>query len=671
MSAIISDKFRIYNAEQFLRALGDDVYDSEGNFVPGTGDELNNMYFFVGRPQSWYATLEIYSKVDALGGWASVTEGDIVQADTNSFQATVEAVYDDVILLKGITGANNLGTTPDVGSTLTVQPGSAGDGSTAITGVYRYATEDSPTAAFDNDAEYFSVYDDLIAAKRMTIGFTRGVIRRFNWALTGNDVYDMYKNDYSQSAPTAGIAGKLGSGAVTDRGQPYIPGGASSLAEAKFYVMNGDYEVFKCLYNGQSPANPDGIPAQKEPTTNPGVGAGIYRDPAGCFTAGGLFLEDLGNTESAADNTPYSLTSATGYVWKFMYKLSIDDVLRFLSTDFLPISLASEPTTGRGQVESLSFEGSIQSVLVENENTALPAAQYYAPVVGDGSGAIVGFQSNGTTITNLEIINPGGGVGNEYTYGKILIEDGVTYDGQPVGLFSDDTLTTPAVGVPAPGTDLAAFEVIISPKGGHGSGVVRPGSLVSTDIERELNCKRVMANIRLTYAEGEGDFPVDNDFRRIGILRDPVSVGNSPAIEETLSNLKKIAVGDGVTPITYAVDDTITQLRSTGGTAKGRVVSYEATTPTNGIISYYQSVTEHQDKGVVREFEEAATGGPIIGVGSVPAGAPVDAASALGATGLAGSEFVENTGDILYLENRRLITRAPDQIEDIKLVIEF
>jgi hypothetical protein len=26
---------------------------------------------------------------------------------------------------------------------------------------------------------------------------------------------------------------------------------------------------------------------------------------------------------------------------------------------------------------------------------------------------------------------------------------------------------------------------------------------------------------------------------------------------------------------------------------------------------------------------------------------------------------------MIYIENRRLITRAPDQIEDIKLVIEF
>ena len=42
-----------------------------------------------------------------------------------------------------------------------------------------------------------------------------------------------------------------------------------------------------------------------------------------------------------------------------------------------------------------------------------------------------------------------------------------------------------------------------------------------------------------------------------------------------------------------------------------------------------------------------------------------------GAGGLANPEIENNSGDVIYLENRRLITRAPDQIEDIKLVIEF
>ena len=39
--------------------------------------------------------------------------------------------------------------------------------------------------------------------------------------------------------------------------------------------------------------------------------------------------------------------------------------------------------------------------------------------------------------------------------------------------------------------------------------------------------------------------------------------------------------------------------------------------------------------------------------------------------GLASPEIENNSGDLIYIENRRLITRAADQIEDIKLVIEF
>ena len=38
---------------------------------------------------------------------------------------------------------------------------------------------------------------------------------------------------------------------------------------------------------------------------------------------------------------------------------------------------------------------------------------------------------------------------------------------------------------------------------------------------------------------------------------------------------------------------------------------------------------------------------------------------------MAAPELEPNSGEIVYIENRREITRAPDQIEDIKLVIEF
>ena len=81
-------------------------------------------------------------------------------------------------------------------------------------------------------------------------------------------------------------------------------------------------------------------------------------------------------------------------------------------------------------------------------------------------------------------------------------------------------------------SDVGAIEVVLPPQGGHGS-----------DQEVELNGKRVMTNIRLTYSEGSGDFPVDNDFRRIGIIQDPYNWGTTTfSTADTLSGLKAVTV---------------------------------------------------------------------------------------------------------------------------------
>ena len=71
-------------------------------------------------------------------------------------------------------------------------------------------------------------------------------------------------------------------------------------------------------------------------------------------------------------------------------------------------------------------------------------------------------------------------------------------------MFSDAALST---AVTTGASAVGALEIVLPPEGGHGS-----------DHETELNGKRVMTNIRLTYSEGSGDFPVDNDFRGIGII---------------------------------------------------------------------------------------------------------------------------------------------------------
>lgn len=621
MAAIISEKFRIFNAKQFLESLTEGSSD--------TGADRSRMYFFVGRPQAWDSFLEVYS-VD--GG--SFTAGNEVYVGANygaaTFKGTIVKVLPSSLLISSVGPQPT--SSPALGSGLTEYDGAADTGVTATTGVYRYSTENIPPAPLDNLTEKYSVYSDIIAAKRITSSFARSVIRRYNWDTANNPKFDMWKPNYSADAPGGGAIGVN------------TALGGDSISTAKFYVMNQQYEVFKCLYNGESIANPSGVNVVHEPKTNPSAGLGSY--------ANGIFTAPDGS-----------------YVWKYMYTMPTDDVLAFLSSDFMPIAAAGEAS--RVATETAAVAGSLDIALIKDGGTGLTNGTFYAPVLGDGTGAIAKLVVTAGAIESIEMESRGSG----YTYASIPVVTGVTLgtagSTEAIGLFSDVALTTPQA---VAATSNPALEVILPPQGGHGS-----------DFETELNAKRVMTNIRLTFVESAGDFPVDNDFRRIGIIKDPYEYGTTTfATADTLSGLKSVkitgATGD------YTPDEMISQT-VTGGTAKGTVVSWTLdagsptptpSTPGSGVLKYMQSPAYHRDDNeIVRDFASDASNA-VVGADSATQGtvevALADGTELVGATftdGLADPEIAANSGDLIYIENRRLITRAADQIEDIKLVIEF
>jgi hypothetical protein len=607
MAAIISDKFRIFNATQFLESLSEGASD--------TGSERTRMYFFVGRPQRWDSYVEIYSPSST-----AFVVGDEVYVGANyaaaTFKATVREVHENSLLLFGIGPSTS--SVPAAGSTLKGWNGVADTGATATTGIYRYSTEDVPPVPLDNLTEKFSIYDDIIAAKRITSDFARAVVRRYNWDLVANPKFDMWKPDYSATPGSGGQVGKQGAT------------GATSISEAKFYVINSQYELFKCLYNGENPANPSGQNATNEPKTTPSAGQGSY--------ASGIFTEEPGNA---------------GYVWKYLFTIPTNDVLRFLSTDFMPIVAPSDST--RQATEALAVNGSVNVVLVEDAGANLPNGTHYAPIIGDGTGGVVEMIVSGGSLVSTSMVS----AGSDYTYASVPLVTGTGSGASAYGLFSDSGLgSSVTVGPSATG----ALEVVLPPQGGHGS-----------NMEFELNAKRVMTNIRLTYAEGSGDFPVDNDFRRIGILKDPYAYGTTTfATVDTLNGLYALKItGAGAD---FQPDEVISQTVS-GGTAYGTVVSWtlDEGSVTDGVLKYIQSPNLHTDNGVVREF---GGGNAVVGDFSLASG-NIDTTSNANLLGVSFSsgkalpEVEPNSGDMIYIENRRLITRAPDQIEDIKLVIEF
>jgi hypothetical protein len=620
MAAIISDKFRIYNAQQFLTSLGDDYYDDNTlQLQSGPEDEISKMYFFVGRPQRWDAYLEIYN-VNTIG----FEIDDFVYTGTSfasaTFKASVRRINENSLILSNVGPA--LSSAPAIGSLLKGWNGTVNTGAEALTGVYRYGNEELPPVPYDNQKEKYDVYDDIIAAKRITTKYARSVIRRYNWNVVTNPKFDMWKPDYSPT--TDGFQ----TGKITATG-------ASSLYEGKFYVINSEYEVFKCLYNGESSAYPTGRQATYEPKTLPGAGQGTF--------SAGIYKEPVGTGE---------------YIWKYMYTVSTDDVLKFVSTDFIPI--AAKTNVSRLATEAAAVDGRIEVVVVENAGSNLPNGDMYAPIIGDGNGGIAKITIAGGSITKAVIEEQGQG----YTYASIALVNGTGSEETAYGLFTNNTLLTPVTTVGSNAT--GALEPIISPQGGHGS-----------NMEQELNGKRVMLNVRLTYDEGSGDFPVDNDFRRIGIVKDPLVNGTSNlATSNTLSGLYAVKI-EGATA-DYQSDEIISQTVA-GGTAYGTVVSWtlDADSTTDGVLKYIQNPENHTDNGVVRLFVSNGANA-IVGELSAASGtvdtALVDGTVILGSTfndGLASPEIKNNSGEIIYIENRRTITRAPDQIEDIKLVIEF
>ena len=569
MAAIISEKFRIFNAKQFLESLGEAA--------------PTNMYFFVGRPTSWYSYVEISNPTGTWDTTNTIDGGPLAGA-------SVVAIYDNSLLLS--TTASTAA--PTAGSTLT----QAVSGATAKIRSFRYATEDAPPAPLDNQTEKARVYDDIIAAKRIISDQARHVAPRYNWSLTTNPKFDMYRPDYS-ATPAGG--GALGVQTAL---------GSSSLSGSKYYVMNSNYEVFKCIYNGTSPASPTGTNVQFEPKKTPSAGEGAYSN--------GIYSEGVAN----------------GYVWKYMYTLSTGEVIAFLSSDFMPIGTYDGPA---------AVSGAVHVALDGGNSAALPATStFYVPIDGDGTGGIVKIVTTaGGAVSTVEIEDAGSG----YTYANVRVVDG--------NAFQDSALSAAVGSWPAAAT--AHIVAILSPEGGHGA-----------DLPSEFYAKRVMTNIRLTYAEGSGDFPVDNDFRRIGIIQDPVDWGTST--KSTATTLRGTFALKITNPSAdYVPDEVITQA---GTNAKGTVVSYDST---NKIVKYFQSPELHTHEGKVVAFSGT---GNVTGATSTATGAVDDAqdtalADIAFTDGIATPEIKPDSGDIVYIENRRLITRAPDQIEDIKLVIEF
>lgn len=464
-----------------------------------------------------------------------------------------------------------------------------------------------PPPPIDNQS-YLSHYrDTILFGKKVTSGNVRRVIKKIQW--TANTKYDMYRHDYDvyNKSPNSN---------------------SGRLYDSNFYVVNKDYRVYVCLYNGSSGTNLKGEPSQDEP---------LFTD-----------LEP-----SAAGD------SNDGYIWKYLFTIAPSDIVKFDSTEYIVLPNDWDTSTDfeiksiRESGDSKINNNQIKIVYIENSGSEVYVTGTY-PILGDGTGGEVQITANTEgEIVRTKVVNGGTG----YTFGIVDLKT----SGNP--------------------NNRAKLVPIIPPSKGHGY-----------DIYTELGADKVLIYSRFDTTTKE--FTANTSFAQIGIIKNPEQSNASNIFDaNTFSGLNSVKLN--TTPQKLPIiGDVLSQTRADGKVAQGYAASYDQET---NILKYYQDRSLYLTSGVdTTDTSQITTTGQLLpfesssnqitaGGGSGFQGS-IDTSFGgstlnlnnsivgLGVTfsqGLAGPEINKSTGDIIYIDNRSIVTRSNRQKEDVKIILEF
>lgn len=330
-----------------------------------------------------------------------------------------------------------------------------------------------------------------------------------------------------------------------------------------------------------------------------------------CLKSGGTSTKnpDVGTTE----NGIIDFRSDDGYIWKYLFTVSSIDSTKFLTSAFIPVKYiesapgdgADTATVDQYNVQQNAVDGAIYNIVVTARGSGYDS----------GNPPTITIEGNGTGAAGTVVVDENGQV-----EGITMTNFGSGYDYARVVFSSGAATARPVVG----------------PKGGFGA-----------DPRNDLKSHYVTLNTSLVYAEGGGDFIVGNDFRQIGVIRNPYNYNTTTvSTAETLSATKKITLVD--TSGSFTADQVI---EGTDSGAKAIVDHYDSAA---GVIRYHQT----DETG----YEPFTTDDEIADEGDT-SGVAVDS--------LSNPEVEPFSGEVVFLENRTPVNRQSDQIETIKLVLEF
>lgn len=544
-----------------------------------------------------------------------------------------------------------------------------------------------PSITKSVDETTYTAYQEMVFGKRVTASDVCAVVPRYNW--TSNTRYAAYRSN-------------------------------EDLTDKQFYVcVEGDdvFNVFKCLDNN-----------------------------------GNAVSNSVPNVSSTSPNDEFYSTQ-DGYVWKFMYSVDGTQFEKFATNDYMPViansQVSGNAVSGAVDVITVDYRGSNYDCYLSNTFNSIDVRVNGDPVkyniaddasannnyytgcylyltagsgVGEGK-KIVGYTVTGSSktvtlesafntlpdaTTTYEItpfVNIEGDGSNAIARALVNATSNSISSVQIISRGSGYTYATAEVtGNTGGSSNAAVLTVVKGPKGGHGSNP-----------EFELGVRSLC--ISTTFSNTETNkIPVANDYRTIGILKDPLYTNVDLELSGATGNYQ---VGESVIQLTTNATGVVAAwtagtlnltnvygVFTAGYLVEGQTTEYTGNVTSitiNGMVKNFNTFDQRYRftydtvAGTLEEDEYVyqtiiQSGNTIVtGQGYVHE----VAASNVYLTHITGvintddtivgntsagevtlnfkyePDLVVGSGEVLYIENQNVITRSNTQSETIKIILQF
>ena len=263
-----------------------------------------------------------------------------------------------------------------------------------------------------------------------------------------------------------------------------------------------------------------------------------------------------------------------------------------------PVLSVGDVNTIQANVELLTVSGQILNIPVISGGYNYVTAA--VAVTGDGTGCTATATLVNGRVKKINIVNPGYG----YTWATVIIS------GSGYG---------------------AKARAVISPYGGHGKNALN-----------QLYARNLMMFSDISNDKNQG-FTVNNDFRQIGIIRNPYRYGTT-YIATAISNSACWVVSGTISQATFT-PDMLLRHSATGG--RFRIVT---NTGTAVLLQSLDNITPSTGDTFYNDANSGQT---------------------FSATGIALPTIDKYSGDLLYIDNKQAFTPTAQQAVTLRTVISF